>query len=93
MAERDRSTSPGPRVRSPFQVAMRHALLWVPATVAVVFLAVTGVIMLQLAAETKRAVLVNLYNTCANSETFRSHELVEVTCWQKYDDMGGGEHP
>lgn len=64
--------------------------------VAVVFLAVSGVMMLSLAMDTRRAVydtrdavLVNLRNTCYNSEQFRSHEQVVMTCWSEYVKLGG----
>ena len=68
---------------------MKHVLIWMPAFVAMVFLAVTGVMMVRLVTDVRDITLVNLQNTCFNSEHLRSGEDVERTCWSEYRGFGG----
>jgi hypothetical protein len=93
MADRNRAPKTGPCIRSSITVTVRRFVLWIPAVAAMFFLAYTGVVMVKLADETKRAVLANLYNTCQNSEKLRPSNIVYESCWRKYEELGGGNHP
>jgi hypothetical protein len=68
---------------------VKHIAMWTPAAVALVILFMTGVIMVRVADEARDAILVNLKNTCHNSERFRSTEEVEKECWSEYRRLGG----
>lgn len=45
--------------------------------------------MLNMALDAKQAIMINLRNTCYNSESFRPHTDVRTTCWGPYAELGG----
>lgn len=65
--------------------------MWVPALVAVIFLAVSAVVNLNLVAQTREAVIANLLNTCRNAQVIRPASAEE--CWDEYTSISGEPRP
>lgn len=70
---------------------IRRAAMWLPALIAVIFLGVSGLVNLELVAQTREAVIANLLNTCENADVIRPTGAEE--CWKKYTEVSGEPRP
>lgn len=70
---------------------LKFVAYWIPAFVAVVFMATAAVVLMDLVGNTREIAKTNLLNTCFNASRLGSPNAEQ--CWEDYSRLSGEPRP